>query len=117
MRRYLAKTTNRNLRTRARIVPKGKFPDAAGLGGNSSRGSNKMQHHQQGIQFSRAHEFRNVRDVNKKECLIKLGNHLVRADEQHDLPLCPITNTIDIAKNVAEENNLPAEPKDLHDHP
>ena len=41
----------------------------------------------------------------------------MRADEQHDLPLCPVTNAIDIPENDAEEDNLPAEPKDLHDHP
>src|SRR5213596_1889333 len=41
----------------------------------------------------------------------------MRADKQHDLPLCPVTNTIDIGENDAEEDNLAAEPKDLHDHP
>ena len=41
----------------------------------------------------------------------------MRADEEHDLPLCPVTNTIDIAEDDAEKNNLPAEPEDLHDHP
>src|SRR6266511_3180654 len=72
---------------------------------------------QQGIPFSRAHQLRNICDVNKKECLKKLGDHLVRADKQHDLPLRPVTNAIDIAENDAEEDNLPAEPKNLHDHP
>ena len=72
---------------------------------------------QKRIQFSRAHEFWNVGEVNKKECLKELGNHLVCADKQHDLPLCPITDAIDIGENDAEEDNLAAEPKDLHDHP
>ena len=33
---------------------------------------------------------------------------MVRADQQHDLPLCPVTNSIDITENDAEEDNLAA---------
>jgi hypothetical protein len=41
----------------------------------------------------------------------------VSADQQHDLPLRPVTNSIDITENDAEEDNLAAEPKNLYDHP
>src|SRR5205807_5962602 len=59
----------------------------------------------------------NVCDVDEKESLEKLRDHLVRADEQHHFPFRPIANAIDLAKNDAEENDLPAEPEDFDDHP
>src|SRR6266478_3100632 len=73
--------------------------------------------HKQGIQFSGADKFRNVCDVNEEERLKKLGDHLVRTDQQHDLPLCPIADPIHIAEDDAEKNNLSAEPKYFDDHP
>src|SRR6266436_1226042 len=73
--------------------------------------------HKQGIQFSGADKFRNVCDVNEEERLKKLGDHLVRTDQQHDLPLCPIADPIHIAENDTEEHDLAAEPEHLDRHP
>src|SRR5215467_4996610 len=73
--------------------------------------------YQNGIQFSSAHELGNVCDVHKKERLEELRDNLVCADQQHYFPLRPVADSIDIPKNDAEENNLPAEPKNLHYHP
>src|ERR1041384_6759287 len=72
---------------------------------------------QNGIQFSRAHELRNICDVHKKERLKQLRNNLVSTDQQHHLPFCPVTDAIDIPKNDAEKNDLAAEPKNLYHHP
>src|SRR5215475_12065293 len=72
---------------------------------------------QNGIQFSSAHELGNVCDVHEKERLEELRDDLVRADQQHHFPLRPVADSIDIPKNDAEENDLPAEPKNLHHHP
>jgi hypothetical protein len=38
-------------------------------------------------------------------------------DEQHHFPFRPITDVIDLPEDDAEENDLPAEPKHLDDHP
>src|SRR5215831_5574660 len=72
---------------------------------------------QNGIQFSGAHELGNVRDVYEKERLEELRDNLVCADQQDHFPFCPVTNAIDISKNDAEENDLAAEPQNLHHHP
>src|SRR5213596_2418025 len=71
----------------------------------------------QRVEFSCAHQFRDVCNVDKKECLEQLRDNLVRADEQHHFPLRPIPNVIDIPKDDAEKNDLPAEPKNLNHHP
>src|SRR6266480_925337 len=84
------------------------------------RGHGKLavdRQHKQRIQFSGADKFRNVCDVNEEERLKKLGDHLVGADQQHDLPLCPIADPIHIAEDDAKKNNLSAEPKYFDDHP
>ena len=39
------------------------------------------------------------------------------ADQQHHFPFRPVAYVIDIPKNDAEENDLPAEPKNLDHHP
>src|SRR5258707_10427612 len=73
--------------------------------------------HQNGIQFSHPHELGDICEVHKKESLEKLCDDLVRPDQQHDLPFHPVADVIDISKNDAEKNDLPAEPKNLDDHP
>src|SRR5438105_2104425 len=72
---------------------------------------------EQRVELSGAHKLGNTCDVDEKESLEKLRDHLVRADEQHHFPFRPIANAIDLAKNDAEENDLPAEPEDFDDHP
>src|SRR5213592_1581504 len=72
---------------------------------------------QERVQFSGAHQFRNVSDVDEKECLKKLRDDLVRADEQDDFPFRPVTDVIDRAKNDTEKNDLAEEPKDFYNHP
>src|SRR5262249_56285289 len=73
--------------------------------------------HQNGIQFSGAHELGNVCDVHEKERLEELRDNLVCADQQDHFPFCPVTDAIDISKNDAEKNDLAAEPQNLHHHP
>src|SRR6266568_7608743 len=73
--------------------------------------------HQNGIQFSHPHELRDICEVHEKESLEKLCDDLVCADQQHHFPFRPVTDVIDIPKNDAEENDLPAEPKNLDHHP
>src|SRR5438046_4615516 len=73
--------------------------------------------HQNGIQFSHAHELGNVCDVHEKERLEQLRDNLVCPDQQHHFPLGPVPNVIDGPKNDAEENDLPAKPKNLDHHP
>jgi hypothetical protein len=41
----------------------------------------------------------------------------MRADEQDDFPLRPITDVIDGTKNDTEKNDLTEEPKHFHYHP
>ena len=72
---------------------------------------------QSGVQFSRAHQLRNVCDVHEKERLEQLRDDLVRADEQHHFPFRPVTDAIHAAEDDAEKNDLPAEPQDFDDHP
>src|SRR5215813_6062700 len=84
------------------------------------RGHRKLavdRQHQNGIQFSRAHELGNVCDVNEKERLEELRDNLVCADQQHHFPFCPVTDVIDITKNDAEKDDLAAEPQNLDHHP
>src|SRR5438094_1648622 len=73
--------------------------------------------HQNGIQFSHPHQLRDICEVHKKESLEKLCDDLVCADQQHHFPFRPVTDVIDIPKNDAEKNDLPAEPKNLDHHP
>jgi hypothetical protein len=49
--------------------------------------------------------------------LEELRDDLMRANEQHHLPFRPISNVIDLSEDDAKENDLPAEPEDLHNHP
>src|SRR6266487_242576 len=73
--------------------------------------------HQNGIQFSHAHELGNVCNVHEKECLEELRDDLVCADQQHYFPFRPVADLIDIPENDAEKNDLAAEPKNLDHHP
>ena len=77
-----------------------------------SIGSNEKR-----VELSRAHQLRNVGDVHEKERLKKLRDDLVRADEQHHFPFRPIADLIHLSKDDAEEDDLAAEPKHLHQHP
>jgi hypothetical protein len=42
---------------------------------------------------------------------------LMRADEQHDFPLRPVADAIDLAENDTEEDDLTAKPENFDDHP
>src|ERR1039457_2678543 len=41
----------------------------------------------------------------------------MRPDEQDHFPFYPVTDPVHLAKNDAEEKNLPPKPQDFHDHP
>ncbi len=73
--------------------------------------------HEQRIEFSRADQFRDIREVDEKKALEDLRDHLVGADKQHHFPFRPVADAIDLSENDAEENNLSAKPKDLDNHP
>src|SRR6476646_9377701 len=73
--------------------------------------------HQKRIQFSHAHELGDICEIHEKESLEKLRDNLVCADQQHYFPFRPVTDVIDISKNDAEKNDLPAEPQNLDHHP
>src|SRR5439155_17026686 len=64
-----------------------------------------------------ADEFRNGGDVDEKERLEKLRDHLVGADEQNHLPFCPIADAVDIAEDDGEKSDLADEPQHFHQHP
>src|SRR6266446_7653372 len=73
------------------------------------RGDRKLAVHRQDeerIELPGTHQLRNVRDVDEEKRLEKLPDNLVRADEQHHLPLRPIANLIDLTKDDAEKKNL-----------
>ena len=53
----------------------------------------------------------------KKNAWNKLRDDLVRPDKQDHFPFRPVADLVDLAKDDAEEQNLPAEPEHLHDHP
>src|SRR5215204_5290724 len=71
----------------------------------------------QRIQFSCADQLRNVRDVHEEKRLKKLSNDLVGADQKDDFPFRPIADLLHLAEDDAEEEDLSAEPKNLHEHP
>src|SRR3954471_17967769 len=71
----------------------------------------------QRVEFSGSDQLREVREVHEEERLEQLRNHLVGADKQHDLPLRPIADPVDVAENDAEENDLAAKPEDFDDQP
>ena len=39
------------------------------------------------------------------------------ADEQHDFPLGPVADAVDLSENDTEENDLTAKPENFDDHP
>src|SRR5262249_28062210 len=73
--------------------------------------------HEERVEFPRPHQLRDVRDVDEKERLKELRDHLVGADEQNYFPFCPIPDAVDIAKDDGEKNNLADEPEHFHQHP
>src|SRR5438105_15470466 len=56
------------------------------------------------VELSSAHQLRNGGDVGEKECLEKLRDHLVGAEEQDHFPFCPTTEAIDVAEDDLEKN-------------
>jgi hypothetical protein len=69
------------------------------------------------VQFSCPHQLGDVGHIHEEKRLKKLRNDLVRADEQYNFPLGPITDAVDVAEDNAEEDDLAAEPEDFHQHP
>src|SRR5206468_11941619 len=72
---------------------------------------------QERVQFSGTDQLRNSGDVDEKERLEKLRDHLMGADEQNHFPFCPIADPVDIAENDREKSDLPDEPQHFHQHP
>jgi len=72
---------------------------------------------QERVQFSGTDQLRNSGDVDEKESLEKLRDHLMGADEQNHFPFCPISDAVDITEDDGEKNDLADEPKHLHQHP
>ena len=72
---------------------------------------------EEGVQFSGPDQLGDIGNVDEEKRLEQLRDHLVGADQQDHLPLCPITEAVDLAKDDAEESDLAAKPKDFHDHP
>src|SRR5947209_11207515 len=73
--------------------------------------------HQQRVELAGPNQLGNSGDVDEKESLEELRDHLVSSNEQNHFPFCPIADAIDVAENDGEENDLPDKPKDFHQHP
>ena len=72
---------------------------------------------QEEVEPAGADEFGQIGQVGVKERLKDLGDELMRSDEQDDLPFCPISDPVHVAKDHFKENDLPDEPKQLDSHP
>jgi hypothetical protein len=84
------------------------------------RGHRKLavdRQNEQRVQLSRPHELWNICDVHEEEGLEKLRYDLVRTYQQHHLPLCPVTDSINVPEDDAKEHDLSAEPQNFYDHP
>src|SRR3954471_16729860 len=62
--------------------------------------------HQEGVEFSGAHKFRDIGDVDEKERLKDLPDNLMGADEQNHFPFRPVADPVDVGEDDAEEHNL-----------
>ena len=84
------------------------------------RGDGKLtvdRQDQQRIKFSGSDQLRDVRDIHEEERLEQLRDHLMRAKKQDDFPFRPVTDSVHLAEDDAEEDDLAAKPEHFHDHP